>query len=224
MAVTKGKTFWARITAFPKPPGGGGPGEPDPTEPDDGGDDGENGENGGDGGAGIVPPIGEVPTPPGVGKPRGFRTVAFDEDAAPQGPPTPPGKWVVVDAGRGKPPAFGFMGSDYGLGGDGGEDGGEEGEEGDKPQLPTPNPLPGGVQRGGAPAGSAGKSGDGGDAGTKPSKPPMKGHWVAIQYPAKEPRSKDAEPTFVWLPQIGEHFGVKHKSGNGNGNGDEPSA
>ena len=30
---------------------------------------------------------------------------------------------------------------------------------------------------------------------------------------------KSAEPVFVWVPQIDENFGVKHKSGNGNGNG-----
>lgn len=93
----------------------------------------------------------------------------------------------------------------------GGSNGGDG--DGDKPQIDRPGPP--GVTP--APLAKKGKSDEGGGKLPSPGGREGAGHWVAVQYPMKAPKS--AEPVFVWVPQIDENFGVKHKSGNGNGDG-----
>lgn len=58
-------------------------------------------------------------------KPRGIRTVPPPEGKhPPKEPPEPPGQWVTLDAGKGQPPAYGFIqqkdesSTDTGLGDD----------------------------------------------------------------------------------------------------------
>lgn len=214
MAATeelKKKTFLAKITILGKPGGGGEGGDGGDGE-DGNGEDGNGNGGGGEGGDG-----GGKPVPPGGWegkKPRGYRTMAFDPDEAPADPPTPPGEWVVINAGRGKPPVFGFVADDWGLeGGNGnGEEDGDNGDSGDKPPV---TPAGGQAQSKAKPKPKA-EDDNGDDDGEK------KGHYVAIQSRIKEPRRSE-EKRFAWIPHIEEGFGVKHTEdgGNGNGNGEE---
>lgn len=220
MAATeelKKKTFLAKITILGKPGGGGDGGDGGDGE-DGNGEDGNGNGNGGDGNGGNGGDGGTKPVPPGGWegkKPRGYRTVAFDPDEAPTDPPTPPGEWVVINAGRGKPPVFGFVADDWGLeggNGNGGEDGDEDGDSGEQPPV-----TPAGGQAQSKPKPKAGDDNGDGD-GEK------KGHYVAIQSRIKEPRhQRSEEKRFAWVPHIEDGFGVKHteNGGNGNGNGEE---
>lgn len=114
-------------------PGGG------PTDPDYGIEEGTGPGNelpgGGGGGAHPMPPIAELPSLPGIpvqplpphrpkppsvgsGKPAGVPVLPMDPSwKPPTAPPHPPGDWVTLDAGKGQPPAWGFIPKDDGLGG-----------------------------------------------------------------------------------------------------------
>ena len=63
-----------------------------------------------------LPPIQVPPNPPGSSKPRGFPVVPDNPlYKPPVGGPTYPGAWVTVDAGAGKPPAYGWLQAEYAL-------------------------------------------------------------------------------------------------------------
>lgn len=145
------------------------PGEGGPTDPDYGIDEGGEVDNelpgGGGGGLHPMPPIAELPSLPGIpvqplpptrpkppavgggGKPAGVPILPMDPSyKPPTGHPHPPGDWVTLDAGKGQPPAWGFIPKDDGLGG------------GDGPNIPAPT---GGASKGHwVPVGKAPKSGD----------------------------------------------------------------
>lgn len=138
-----------------------------------------------------VEPGPEPPIPPDQGgsvtqgKPHGIRTLPMPKDKEPpEGPPKPPGQWVTLDAGKGQPPAYGFIESQ-----DPSEDSGLEGppKKGKKEGQPT---------LGGKP-----KEGSEGE---------QKGHYVPVQVPGKSPKASD-EPVWCWVPQIDEHYGVRHE-------------
>jgi hypothetical protein len=69
-----------------------------------------------------LPHVPVQPLPPtrppavGSGKPAGVPVLPM-EGTPPTGVPTPPGTWVTLDAGKGQPPAWGYIPRDNGLGG-----------------------------------------------------------------------------------------------------------
>lgn len=148
---------------------------------------GEGGE-GGDGG-GPEPPI--PPEEGGSvtkGKPRGIRTLPMPKDKEPpEGPPKPPGQWVTLDAGKGQPPAYGFIESE-----DPTEDSGLE-----------PAPKKHKDKKEGAALGGAQKPKEGNEG-------EQKGHYVPVQVPGKQPKASD-EPVWCWVPTIDDTYGVKHE-------------
>lgn len=142
------------------------------------------------------------PTPPGRPesgqKPAGYKTLPMPKDhQPPEGPPKPPGNWVVVDAGRGQPPAWGFVTVE------------EAGGGGDTGLEPSPKKSHGGI--GGYGSSQAGQS----TGTTKPGSGQEAGHYVPLDVPRAMPASlqvaeEEAEPVWCWVPLIDNEYGVKH--------------
>lgn len=130
------------------------------------------------------PPI----MPPGSGqtgaKPRGFRVLPMPErHRPPLEPPKPPGQWITVDAGKGMPPAYGFLTQTQET-----EAGVDTGLEG-----PSVHSGPYSHERSsttGRPTGE--KSGE-------------KGHYVPILLAG----GNEEEPAWVWIPEIDAEYGVR---------------
>jgi len=136
--------------------------------------------------------------PPAVtaGKPGGVPILPMDPSwTPPTAAPAPPGTWVTLDAGKGQPPAWGFIpdhAPDHGLGG------------------PIVSPAAGQPQYG-QPAQFG---------GAQPPQPgggqPTGGHWVPVGTaqpkggaPAPGPTPPTSEPTWAFVPEIGASYGVK---------------
>lgn len=114
----------------------------------------------------------------------------------PEGPPKPPGNWVVVDGGKGQPPAWGFVEASATGGG---EDTGLE---------PSPKKSHGG-------AGSYGSSQQGASTGTgKTGSGQEAGHYVPLDVPRAMPVNdeEEMEPVWCWIPLIDNEYGVKHEA------------
>lgn len=202
------------IPAFARIRGGGEPGEPehpiDPGDPDypespDYPDVGLPRPPIGNRPPGINPrpPIGNRPpgpgeVPPVPEKPVGVRVLPMDPEwEAPADPPQPPGVWLVVNAGRRQPPAWGFVPTNVGL---------PEGP----PSRPT-RPGPEGGQPPGVPPSRPSRPAPAGGADAT-------GHWLPIKPlgpqaidEESDPEASDFEPDWVWVPHIGPEFGVKIK-------------
>jgi hypothetical protein len=144
-----------------------------------------------DPGWGVGPVLPIPPIPPSVGgsgKPSGIPIAPMDPThTPPTGPPTPPGTWVTLDAGKGQPPAWGYVPHDSGLGGG-------------PPPVASPGPVP--PQ---PPTVSPAASGQ------------VKGHWVPLgKPPVATPQGgapAPSEPTWAFVPEIGPDYGTKPVAG-----------
>lgn len=137
------------------------------------------------------PPIQPPPTGQQTGaKPRGFRTLPMPErHHPPTDPPQPPGQWVTVDAGRGQPPAYGFLAQSQEV--EAGVDTGLEGRP---------------SHTGGARSGEYGSTSKASGA-----KSGEKGHYVPILLSAASSAEVEMEPAWVWIPEIDAEYGVRKR-------------
>lgn len=142
------------------------------------------------------------------GKPRGLRILPMPKDKQPpDGPPKPPGQWVTVNAGKGQPPAYGYLEKEDD---DTSEDTGLE---------PAPKKKSGTASHGAGTlqSGTTGTKRSGEGSGSENE---QKGHYVPVLLPGKEPKM-DEEPTWCWIPEISMEYGVKDSEDSG-GSGDKP--
>lgn len=124
-------------------------------------------------------------------KPKGFKTLPMPKDKEPpKDSPQPPGQWITVDAGKGHPPAYGFVPENQISDEDTGLDATPKGH--------------GGPGKEGQQSGISGtaKQSSGSGSGEQ------KGHYVNIQLPGKD---SDDDPTWCWIPEIDSKYGVKDK-------------
>jgi len=161
-----------------------------------------------------LPPGPGLPPSVGGGKPAGIPILPMDPSwTAPTGTPTPPGTWVTLDAGRGQPPAWGYITQDHGLGPVPPPVAGTPLPPGVPPVagMPLPPVPPTVAPAGGAPAPSA-PSGHWVPVGTAHARPPAP-PTVTPAGGAPPPSGASEPPAWAWVAEIGPSYGVKPTSG-----------